>query len=1237
MMTRNETETETRTRQKVLAILGISLVTVAFIAAYVFATAGFVFFRRPSPKPTPPSPISYDTDDRFAPGQVLVKFRTGADVDRVVSEVLAPPQEVLFNAETRKVVSEKDAPIVLSSSSPKRLELISVQPTLKEVRQLPTRRTFEQLAQQFPNRTQRAPTPIEHRNDEGEWRLVILNETNVDVPALVEAFSGRPEVFAASANGIETADFLPNDYYYNTDLRSPPIHSWGQSYPDLWGMKRIDIEGALDLETGDPSVAIAVVDTGVDYQHEDLAGHAWTNSGETPGNGFDDDGNGFIDDYYGYDFINLDGNPMDDQMHGTHVAGTALGKTNNTVGVASVCGNCSVMAVKGLDCLGSGTDFSVAAAIRYATNMGADVINMSLGGGDYPVVAEEIANASAAGVILVASAGNSGTTIPRYPAAYPGVTAVSAVQYYSTAPPVFTNHGDWIDIAAPGVDILSLRAQAADISRYGHYFVPLNDPNARYMHLTGTSMAAPHVAGLAGLVLSHLPSSTADDVDRFVKIAAEGIYAPGNDEYSGFGLIDASATIAFTDSYQSDLLPELLPLDVRATLVEDQIQITASIRNLGFASTPVPVTVRVESGSTTYATVVTPAPLGTDESYPLDVTFTGPSDIAYDVRVDPDQVIAEYRDDNNTVGVSTEIAKLAGWPQQLAGDGFVSPVLQDLDQDGGDFEIVAADLSGQVTVYEPDGSIRVGWPQQLSDDVYASPVVGDLDPSFPGLEIVVATLHGEYYAFHEDGSILTGWPVVYFENIPMGQRVYAHGDPSLSDIDNDGRLEVFGVVETLNFPAPGQTTTQEYLLVLRGNGQGQPGWNVPQEFVLCTDGKCSSSSAPSIADVHPSYPGKEVFVGCQNGNVYAWRADGTTLPGWPQNVGSGYSIEHSSVALADIDSGSPGLEIIISMAQTVMPYYGKVDARRADGTRISGWPRFVRYPNGCPAASSPAVADIKPTWSGNPWIGPEIVGACQYGWFTMFATQSTSFQRLLLRSGYDSWSSPAVADLDDDGILEIIIGPTDDGYLYAVRWDGSVHPGFPVKTGASDTYAKSSPSIADINGDGTLEIAVETMDPKLFIWTMPTVSSADRAPWPMFHQNMERTGYYPFTPMTPSASATVTAPTNGETVTGTISLRARIDIVGPLVVDHVQFYVGGLDAGEGGAIICQESEISLCYSRSFDTTNLPNGSVAIYARVYTTDGNYSTSDPVAVLVSNPTPTLPPPPGGKFPIEMPPEP
>ncbi|BAZ26994.1 peptidase S8/S53 [Kalymmatonema gypsitolerans NIES-4073] len=254
-------------------------------------------------------------------------------------------------------------------------------------------------------------------------------------------------------------------------------------------------------------VVVAVLDTGVDYNHDDLKGNIWTNSKEIADNGKDDDGNGYVDDVYGWNFDSNNNNTLDVEGHGTHVSGTIAGQ-NNGFGVTGIAYDAKIMPVKVLDDEGRGNKSNIAEGIRYAVDHGANVINLSLGSrfpddGTYQPALEY---ASSKGVVVVMAAGNDGSFQPGYPARYAdkwGI-AVGAVDKNNNMPD-FSNRAGMNPptyVTAPGVDVYSTLA------------------GNQYVSYSGTSMASPHVAGVVALMLSANPTLTDAQVRQIVSETA---------------------------------------------------------------------------------------------------------------------------------------------------------------------------------------------------------------------------------------------------------------------------------------------------------------------------------------------------------------------------------------------------------------------------------------------------------------------------------------------------------------------------------------------------------------------------------------------------------------------------------------------------------------------------------------------------------------------------------------------
>jgi uncharacterized repeat protein (TIGR01451 family) len=340
--------------------------------------------------------------------------------------------------------------------------------------------------------------------------------------------------------GSSVAQLMPLAKDPVVDYAEPNAQAWATVLPDdpawprQWGPQKISAPLAWDWTLGSPEIVIAVVDSGIDLGHPDLVNQLWINPGEVPHNGLDDDGNGHVDDVWGWHFFHNglipqeDNQVADDNGHGTHVAGIAGAQTGNGLGIAGMAGGSRLMAVKVLNQAGLGWYFDIAQGIVYAVDNGARIVNVSLGGSTPSETLQAAADyAWAHGALVIASAGNDSGAV-LYPAACDGTLAVVTTTPGDTRAS-FSNHGPQVDVAAPGVDIYSTW--------------PWRE---RYWTLSGTSMAAPHVSGLAALVWSLAPTWAPDQVRAAILKTAVDIETPGWDAYSGWGRIDADAAVRAT-------------------------------------------------------------------------------------------------------------------------------------------------------------------------------------------------------------------------------------------------------------------------------------------------------------------------------------------------------------------------------------------------------------------------------------------------------------------------------------------------------------------------------------------------------------------------------------------------------------------------------------------------------------------------------------------------------------------
>jgi PKD repeat protein/subtilisin family serine protease len=311
--------------------------------------------------------------------------------------------------------------------------------------------------------------------------LVLIFPTTSKVYPLPQKTTNAYNVLAPSPTKPELAMSPREDLLTPTD----PL------YPLQWSLDKIAAPLAWDVTTGSATVVIAIIDTGIDLGHPDLANRLWTNPGEAPGNGIDDDQNGRIDDSHGWNFADNNNTLTDSDGHGTMLAGLAAAQTNNGIGIAGMCWNCRVMPVKVTQTNNLATPSKIAQGIRYAASKGAEVILIGQGTGIDSPILEQAINEIAENILVIAPAGDGNSNLKYFPAAYSKVLSVAGTNE-TDDPAGFTNYGDWVDLAAPATNLHT--------TQLGGGFAPGS----------GTSMAAAIVAGLGGLARSQNPGWTAN-------------------------------------------------------------------------------------------------------------------------------------------------------------------------------------------------------------------------------------------------------------------------------------------------------------------------------------------------------------------------------------------------------------------------------------------------------------------------------------------------------------------------------------------------------------------------------------------------------------------------------------------------------------------------------------------------------------------------------------------------------
>lgn len=1167
-----------------LAVLGT--LTVAFCCASPFASVAAHWWPFASDQAARPEAPGQSPDDgpKFEPGTLIVKLKPGvaapvatqvAQGSRLASALLLPGSLQALNRKYRVgQVGPVFNPAMASSAA---IERLLTRPDASARQAIPAE-----------------PAPrLDHI-----FKLALDAQT-----ALLQAaqeYAADPNVEYAEPSWLAQTSLNPND-----DL-----------FPNLWGMIKVGAPQAWDYANGQ-GVVIAVVDSGINANHPELKARLWQNVAEAGGQpGVDDDGNGFVDDINGWDFAYGDNYPDDKLSHGTHVAGIIAAEGNNAAGVIGLAYKARIMPLKAIDDSNNGATPALANAILYAINKQAKVINNSWGGtGQNLTIANVIKLAHQAGIVVVSAAGNSSQDAMNfYPANQKRSLAVAAFDVNDKRA-WFSNFGHELDVAAPGVGVISTVPNASSVAN------PLFDSfGNKYAAFDGTSMAAPHVSALAALLIQNHSNWTNEEIRQAIRQSADDTSNPGFDTEGGYGRINALKAV---------LEDNTAPPTALLTEPANYQKLKGLVPVKGYAGAPGGVfkySVEIGAGEfpTSYTVLTTSSAAQTggllhnlntslfpDGLYNLRIVTTD----AYSGKHSVDHVVVTI--DNVFIASPIDHQVLANGIFQINGqiNGGItgSGCTYTLEWASGCnatkyFKTITSGpvLSNNVTLIGlwntaavPDGEITLrltvtcdsvvsvdqicvvvdkllanGWPVKIDHSpAVKSPKIADLDGDNRSELILGASV------FNIDGSVKPGWT-----NVPGAGRT----NPAILNVDGVPKtLEVVAAVydddPNKSYPDTPVVTAYRYDKSVL--------WSFPviNPDVVCAGKNKSIPSSVSAADVdgdgQPEIVFTALFPDCMD-DFHTWVFVLNAKTGAVKKQFAVNGLTKSSVALADVDRNG-ATDLIIATADfdwAIPQWIGRMTVVKYDGTPLAGWPRQVldtktnynwqdidpvaadvdgdchyeilvgqhlwrdngqpvsNWPEGSLALSTGAFAPLP---DGDSYL--EVIGGGANGVNYKVFDHNAAYKSLSV-NGYENkffWAdplvinvyssipkgiaasiplvqgNPVVADIDGNGQMEIVRGsqlgsstPNIGMPLYGRNpLTGQNSAGFPRFVTTTNSKGSSDPilstvAVGDLDKDGYTDLVAAAAG-KLYVWNLGKKFSPSLSYWPMFQRDLRNTGTAP--------------------------------------------------------------------------------------------------------------------------------
>lgn len=842
----------------------------------------------------------------------------------------------------------------------------------------------------------------------GELQLVSLPD-GMTAPAAIKRLRQQPEVLYAEPDYRVTPQAVPDD----------------PEFPSQWGLDSsayagdIDAPEAWDITTGSKDVVIAVIDSGIDYTHPDLADNLFHNIEECDGDGIDDDGNGYTDDCHGINTREWNSDPWDDDSHGTAVAGVIGAVGNNSIGIAGVNWNVSLLPCRFFDVDGYGTLAGVIGCLDYVAEMkdrGINIVasNNSWNGGVHSQALHDAIRAQMErGILFITSARHNGQDNDKnliYPCAYDlsniiCTGATMAGDYYAQN----SNYGrTTVHLDAPGSNIRSTVP--------GFY--------GGYAALDGTSMSAAFVSGVAGLIAADRPGSDWREIRNRILAGGDGMYAKrtiSNRRLNANGALTCSDGVVLgrTRPHGSALTTGIVPMDVSVLHIDcsgghGDVEITVMPTN--------EVITLLDDGKGSDL-------LANDGVYSS--SWTPPAG--------GDYVLMFPNDDPVAVTVDADLQP--GFPAKVfsAGGGATVPLIANIDGGPGYQILVSVGVGGDINAFNSDGSTVPGWP--IYTGVGTTIAAGEISGESEGDEIFMSDITGYLWAVDGSGYLLPGWPI---EPGHSAGEIFL-----LADITGDERDEILiGGLLARAFSADGGLFRQFNPISDTGHDLGVIDLDLDGDLEIIKPGELLGSSEPEIRAWHHTGDYVAGFPAPNEGlaDFVLGDVDGDGFPeivgvgsyfeedaGWAPRVsiygheGSleksvvlhGYSQLTSLAALADLDADGI-LEILFQTDDAL-------HVLRGDGTYFPGWPvEWDEYTR--KGHSAPVVGDV----DGDQY--PDIVVS------TMEAGGGTGSVHVFNRSGgihphfpkdlpIGFGSIPAIGDIDADGHNEIVIVSSEEIYF----------------------------------------------------------------------------------------------------------------------------------------------------------------------------------------------------------------